>query len=190
MPVDPRHALLLTWHDDMDAARPVTADRELLRDLNLSTVQQAEAHRCHRPGGTPPHAPRLHVPLSMRLIEGYRPAAAYRSTRRENRSADRERHDRQGGSVRHNEVRYAGEPRPSDWMEIRAASAGVAGCTVAGRSLRWELGLRVDSVDPLAVRMWGSPGPSSPGRPVVMSVIRGLLDRLGIRHPCIPLDLE
>lgn len=81
-PVDPHHALLLSWHDDEDEEEPVTAGRDLLRDLNFSIVEQAEQHWCHRPGATPPHAARWSLPLSMRVIEGYGAAVVETSIRR------------------------------------------------------------------------------------------------------------
>ena len=81
-PVDAHHALLLSWHDDEDEAKPLTGDRDMLRDLNFSIVEQAEKHWCHRPGATPPHAARWSPPLSMRVIEGYGAAAVEGSIRR------------------------------------------------------------------------------------------------------------
>jgi hypothetical protein len=81
-PVDPRHALLLSWHDDEDETKAITGDREMLRDLNFSIVEQAEKHWCHQPGVTPPHAARWSLPLSMRVIAGYAAPVVEGSTRR------------------------------------------------------------------------------------------------------------
>jgi hypothetical protein len=82
-PVDPRHALLLTWWDVPEDQPPIRADREVLRDLNAAVIGQADRQWFHRPGPVPPHGARPHRPIASRLLRAYDVGAANRSRRRE-----------------------------------------------------------------------------------------------------------
>lgn len=82
-PVDPHHALLLTWRDVPEEEQgPISLPRDLLRDLNASVVGQAENQWFHRPGATPPHSSRVQEPISTRLFTDYGARTAESSGRR------------------------------------------------------------------------------------------------------------
>lgn len=86
-PVDPRHALLLTWLDEPDDRSPIEADFAVACDLNVATAAQADREFFHCPGRTPPFvvppfAQLVTSPIGRRVFERYTPQAARESERR------------------------------------------------------------------------------------------------------------
>lgn len=47
--LDPRHALVFTWVNDIDAERPVLADDDFAAELNRSVIAQADREWFHHP---------------------------------------------------------------------------------------------------------------------------------------------
>lgn len=85
LPLSPRHALLMTWADALDARAP--AHRDQAANLNAFTVAEADQQWFHYKEQVPPLASGKLLPLSPAIVAGYTPWAAAESQRRQRTSA-------------------------------------------------------------------------------------------------------
>lgn len=91
-PLNPRHVLLLSWHQDTDQPHPVRLTEQNLANCNRAVLAQAEYQAFHHPSWSPPIvAPPWQLgpvePLAPRLLDGYNEEAARTSQRRLRASA-------------------------------------------------------------------------------------------------------
>jgi hypothetical protein len=88
MPVDPRHALLFTWANELDAPEPVAGSDDVAADLNRAGIAQADGEWFHHPDRRPTQLPLTAVrstecqPLGRLLLPDYGAIPAAESQRR------------------------------------------------------------------------------------------------------------
>jgi hypothetical protein len=86
-PLDPWHALMLSWSPQPDLVDPVTGEFRHAADINRSTHGQADRDWFYRPGSrppllTPPLLDRSCEPVSYDVVPGYSLEVARSSRRR------------------------------------------------------------------------------------------------------------
>ena len=82
--LSPQHCVLMTWSDKADEeGTRLEGRRDHAANVNAFVVANADRHWFHLPGRPPPRASGRLLPLSVQIVEGYTPAAAAESRRRE-----------------------------------------------------------------------------------------------------------
>lgn len=90
MPIDPQHALLFTWANELDTPGPVAGSYDAAADLNRAGIAQADKEWVHHPDRRPTCLPTTAVPTTecqphgRLFLPDYGPVQAAESPRRAN----------------------------------------------------------------------------------------------------------